>query len=116
MDLRSGAIRTASGPGSATVLRAAFTPDGRTIVTGDVEGGVTTWDVRELHALETLVGHGREVASFAVTGDGDTLFSASLDGGVFAWDLAGTRRLGRPFRAGSGDSEGASDDPSLVRS
>jgi WD40 repeat protein/DNA-binding SARP family transcriptional activator len=102
VDLRSGASRTASGPGSAAVLLAAFMPDGRTVVTGDSEGGVTTWDVRGAEAHESLVGHGREVASFAVSGDGDTLYSASLDRRVFAWDLGGARRLGRPFRAGVG--------------
>jgi WD40 repeat protein/DNA-binding SARP family transcriptional activator len=104
VDLRSGAIRTAPGPGSAALQLIAFTPDGRTAVTGDSEGGVTTWDVREAEAVETLVGHGREVSSFALTSDGDTLYSASLDRRVFTWDLGGTRRLGRRFRAGVGST------------
>ena len=82
----------------------AFTPDGRTAITGDVDGGVTSWDVRQAEAVETLAGHRREASSFAVTSDGHTLYSASLDRSVFAWDLAGARRLGRPFSAGSGSA------------
>jgi WD40 repeat protein/DNA-binding SARP family transcriptional activator len=104
LDLRSGAIRAAAGPGSAAVSRVAFTPDGRMAVTGDLEGGVTTWDVRRAEAVETLVGHRGEVSSFAVSGDGSTLYSAGLDRHLFAWDLGGTRRLGRPFSAGNGST------------
>ena len=55
-------------------------------------------------AVETLWGHAGRCGSFAVTGDGATLYSASVDRSVFAWDLEGARRLGRPFRAGSGNS------------
>ena len=40
----------------------AFTPDGRMAITGDFEGGVTTWDLRKAEAVETLAGHRREVA------------------------------------------------------
>jgi len=97
----------------------AFTPDSRTVVTGDFEGGITTWDVRKAEAFETLVGHGREVRSFAVSGDGVTLYSASLDRRVLAWDLGGARRLGRPFRAGVGTTAhtarcAMSDDGRLI--
>ena len=101
LDLRSGAIRTATGSRTAAIALIAFAPDGRTAVSGDIEGGVTRWDVRSAEPVETLVGHRAELSSFAFTSDGDTLYSASFDRSVFAWDLDGARRLGRPFRAGS---------------
>jgi len=104
LDLRSGEIRTASGPRGAAVERIAFTPNGRTVLTGDIEGDVIRWDVPRAEMEERLVGHAGPVRSFAVTPDGDTLYSGSLDRSVFVWDLAGAGRLGRPFRAGSGDN------------
>jgi WD40 repeat protein/DNA-binding SARP family transcriptional activator len=101
VDLRSGEARTAAGPRGAAVNTIAFTPDGRAVVTGDVDGQITRWDVRRAELVETFTGHAGAVRSFAVTSDGQTLYSGGLDRGVLAWDLAGARRLGRPFRAGS---------------
>jgi WD40 repeat protein len=104
LDLRSGALATAPGIASAAVHIIAFTPDVRTAVSGDFEGGVTRWDLRSAEAVETLLAHRREPRAFAVTTDGATLYSASLDRSVITWDLEGSRRLGRPFRAGSGST------------
>jgi WD40 repeat protein len=100
LDLRSGQLRTAAGPGDAPVERIAFSPDGRTFVTGDIEGGIIRWNAHRAEALETLAWHRGTVHAFAVTSDGGTLHSGSLDRSVIQWDLAGARRLGRPFRAG----------------
>jgi WD40 repeat protein/DNA-binding SARP family transcriptional activator len=99
--LGSGETRTAAGPHGAAVDTIAFTPDGRAVITGNVDGQITKWDVRRAEVDETFTGHAGAVRSFAVTSDGHTLYSGGLDRSVFAWDLAGTRRLGRPFRAGS---------------
>jgi len=102
VDLRSGKVRTGGGPKGARLVLATFTPDGDTVVTGDSEGGVTSWDVHTAESREELVGHQREVAEFAISGNGETLYSAGLDRRVIAWDLGGKQRLGRPFRAGAG--------------
>ena len=104
LDLRSGELRTASGPRGAPVERIAFAPDGRTFLTGDIEGGIIRWDVRRADAIETLPWHRGTVRGFAVSSDGATLYSGSLDRSVIEWDLAGSRRLGRPFRAGPVDN------------
>jgi WD40 repeat protein len=104
LDLRSGELRTASGPRGAPVERIAFSTDGRTFVTGDIEGGIIRWNVRRAEALETLAWHRGTVRAFAVASDGDTLYNGSLDRSVIEWDLAGARRLGRRFRAGPDDN------------
>ena len=104
LDLRSGELRTASGPRGAPVERIAFSPDGRTFVTGDIEGGIIRWNVRRAEALETLARHRGTVRGFAVSSDGDTLYSGSLDRSVIEWDLVGARTLGRPFTAGRDDN------------
>jgi WD40 repeat protein/DNA-binding SARP family transcriptional activator len=101
LDLRSGELRTASGPRDEPVERIAFTPDGRHVITASSNGDVNLWDVRRAEVIETLAGHASAVRSLAVADDGKTLYSAGSDGSIIVWDLAGSRRLGRPFRAGA---------------
>ena len=101
LDLRSGTLRIAAGPRDEPVERIVFTPDGRTVITANAGGAVNVWDARRAALVETLAGHAGAVRSLAVARDGDTLYSAGVDGSVFVWDLAGSRRLGRPFRAGA---------------
>ena len=45
LDLRSGAVRRFNGRHESPVLRLAFTPDDRTLVTTSEDGGVLVWDV-----------------------------------------------------------------------
>ena len=107
LDLSSGRLQTASGRHRAPVTEARFTPDGRTLVTTGEDGDVILWDVRQAAATETLSGHARSAFSPQIPADGTTLYTTSLDGTVLIWDLAGARRLGRPFTAGTRATAGA---------
>ncbi len=107
LDLRSGALRVASGPREDPVERIAFTPNGRTVITANADGAVNVWDVGSAAVVERLAGHAGAVRSLAVARDGRTLYSASIDGSIIVWDLAGARRLGRPFRAGGSNYRNA---------
>ena len=116
--LSSGRLETASGRHRAPVTEARFTPDGRRLVTTGEDGDVILWDVRQAAAAETLSGHSRSAFSPQIPDDGKTLFTTSLDGTVLIWDLAGDRRLGRPFTAGTPDNSAYSlnsDGRLLVR-
>jgi WD40 repeat protein/DNA-binding SARP family transcriptional activator len=104
LDLRSGHVRTASGRHRAAVNEAQFTPDGKTLVTVGEDGDAILWDVRQAAAAETLSGHTGSAFSPQIADGGKTLYTASLDGTVLIWDLSGSRRLGRRFTAGTGDS------------
>jgi WD40 repeat protein len=104
LDLRTGAVRTASGRHGGPVLAAQFTPDGRSLITAGEDREVIVWDVKQALPGETLSGHANGIQSLQVAHDGATLYTAGLDGAVFVWDLVGKRRLGRPFKAGAGDS------------
>lgn len=105
VDLRSGAVRATSIRHDAAVKAARFTSDGRRLVTAGEDRDIRVMELRESLPGETLSGHASGVADLQVTDDRRTLYSAGLDGTVIVWDLDGTRRLGRPFRLGSGDPD-----------
>jgi WD40 repeat protein len=52
-----------------------------------------------------MSGHSGAINDATVTRDGRTLYTTGADGTVLIWDLAGDRRLGRPFTAGTGDPD-----------
>jgi WD40 repeat protein/DNA-binding SARP family transcriptional activator len=105
LDLRSGELRTASGRHAGAVQSAVFTDDGRFLVTVGDDADAIIWDVRAARATETFRGHAGRVLAAAVDRHARTLYTAGLDGTVFAWDLAGDRRLGRTFQAGTGSGD-----------
>jgi WD40 repeat protein/DNA-binding SARP family transcriptional activator len=101
LDLRSGRVRRFTGGEPTGVLRLAFTPDRRTLVTSHDDGRLLVWDVARGTLREPLSGHGRTyVWGLQISADGRTLYSAGDDSRAFVWDLAGDRRLIRPFDAG----------------
>jgi WD40 repeat protein len=100
VDLRSGAVRSASGRHQGAVTAARFTPDGRSLVTASDDGDAILWNVRTGAPVETLHGHANGIAALQLSPDGRTLYTAGLDGAVLVWDLTGTQRLGRPIGTG----------------
>ena len=102
LDLRTGAVRIASGRHEYHVGAAQFTPDGRTLITGAEDDKVIVWDVRQAVAVETLSGHASGVELLRIAQDGQTVYTASLDGAVFIWDRVGTKRFARLFKASPG--------------
>ncbi|WP_405982069.1 WD40 repeat domain-containing protein [Streptomyces sp. NBC_00158] len=71
----------------------AFSPDGKLLATGDIDGHVMLWDVTALRAPgRRLSGHTGPVHDLAFSPQGHRLASASEDGTVQLWDPA----TGRP--------------------
>src|SRR5262249_33544958 len=64
----------------------AFSPDGRRLATGSLEGLITVWDVATWRVLRTLTGHTSGVSSVAFSPDGTRLASSSLGGVIKVWD------------------------------
>ncbi|MGZ8630765.1 MAG: nSTAND1 domain-containing NTPase, partial [Actinomycetota bacterium] len=97
VDLPSGTVRTASSgvPGNPDWL--LFSPDGDTLVSTNLDGTVTLWDVGSAVPFDTLRGHSNSVQQPVFSSDGETLYTVSHDGTAIAWDLTGDRSLGRPF-------------------
>ena len=124
LDPASGRVRTMTGGrpdgrlhsspidgADRAIWAAAFSPDGRTLATGDGQGNVIVWDVSEGRAIETLEGHDGAITGVAFGPDGRTLYTASAEGAdatARIWDVAGYRRLARPFRTTSVNDPGGS--------
>lgn len=70
-----------------------FTPDGRFLVHGTVEGLIYIWDMRDLKLAGILEGHEGEIKSLEFSHSGTRLLSSSADGNAYIWDAATFERL-----------------------
>jgi WD40 repeat protein len=82
------------------VVSLAFSPDGRTLVSGSRDSTIKLWDVTTGQELRALKGHPGRVNSVALSPDGKTLlsggaasFGAAGGGQVMLWDTATGREL-----------------------
>jgi serine/threonine protein kinase/WD40 repeat protein/tetratricopeptide (TPR) repeat protein len=66
---------------------AAFSRDGKYLLTGDGGGNVAVWDMAEGTVMRKLRGHESEVVSIVMSPDGKTCFTASLDSSIVKWDM-----------------------------
>jgi WD40 repeat protein/DNA-binding SARP family transcriptional activator len=99
VDLASGHVRTATGYIGGRPTWLLFNRDGDTVVSTNLDGTVTLWDVGSATPRETLRGHTGSVQQPVFSPDGgETLYTVSHDGTAIAWDMTGERRLGRAFR------------------
>jgi WD40 repeat protein len=72
-------LRTLEGH-SAPVNSTAFSPDGKTLVTGSHDRTARLWDAGSGRLLLKLEGHSDAVGSVAFSPDGNTVLTASADG------------------------------------
>jgi WD40 repeat protein/DNA-binding SARP family transcriptional activator len=94
---------------TASVLSAAWSPDGKQIVSCGDDHRVLRWDATTLLPIDVYTGHSGRVLSCVFSPDQRTIFSASLDGAVLAWDTTATRGLAttvRPADPGAGYDQG----------
>ena len=84
-----------------------FSPDGRSLVYGDRQGRVWTFDTKTWKPRgRPLLAHGPLVAA-DLSPDGRLLAATSVDGTARLWDLASARPIGAPLPGASGDMVGA---------
>ena len=68
------------------VTTAAFSPDGKRILTGDGENELKIWDTDNGDEVRTLRGHSETVTSAAYSPSGKQIVSASWDDTLRLWD------------------------------
>jgi WD40 repeat protein/tRNA A-37 threonylcarbamoyl transferase component Bud32/tetratricopeptide (TPR) repeat protein len=79
----------------------AFSPDGKTIVTGGSDGMARLWDAASGQPLGPPMRHGSWVWNVAFSPDGTTILTGCHDGTARLWDAASRQPLGPPMRHGS---------------
>ena len=76
-----------------TIKSAAFSPDGRTIVTASMDKTARLWDATTGQETAVLRGHEDVVTSAAYSRDGKTVVTASEDKTARLWDVATGREI-----------------------
>jgi WD40 repeat protein/DNA-binding SARP family transcriptional activator len=96
VELPSRRVHRLAGKHDGEVSAMKFSGDGRSLVSGDSNGGLIAWDVERRVLRERLEGHAAEVSTLVITPDGRTAITAGQnDGKVAFWDLDDSRRLVR---------------------
>ncbi len=103
VDVRTGDVVTAFAGFAGSPNSLLFSRDGKTVVSANLDGTVTLWDVGSVWDLgsaaprETLRGHSNAVVQSVFSSNGETLYTVSGDGTVIAWDFTDKRGFKRPF-------------------
>jgi WD40 repeat protein len=85
------------------VWSAAFSPDGRRIVTASENKTVRLWKVETGEPIgEPLKGHANSVFSAAFSPDGKRIVTASADETVRLWDSETGKQIGEPLKGHKG--------------
>jgi hypothetical protein len=79
------------------VMSVAWSPDGKTIVSGGYDGKVRLWDTSGNPIGQPFKGHKDGVYSAVFSPDGKTIVSGSRDNTIRLWDTSGNP-IGKPFK------------------
>jgi WD40 repeat protein len=86
-----GLIKLLQGP-TGGIMCIAFSPDSKTLVSGDMNHMIRLWDVRTGQQLQELAGSSEGVYYVGFSSDGKQLMSAATDYFISEWDLTTGQR------------------------
>ena len=76
---------------------AAFSPDGRTAITGGWDRTARLWDVASGRSMARPLRHDGQLRALALSPDGQTVLTGSYDKTAQLWDRATGRPIGPSF-------------------
>jgi hypothetical protein len=76
-----------------------FSPDGRRVASGHLDGSIHVWEVRGSEEVSGTLKHDQAICGLVFSLDGHTLTTASKDGVIKFWDLKALQE-GRPRHGG----------------
>jgi hypothetical protein len=80
--------------GGGTILRLAFSVDGKTLATAASNDGlVRLWDVSTGQELRTFGGQSQQIPTFAFSPEGQTLATGDPAGPIHLWDLGSGKEI-----------------------
>ena len=85
-------VQKAHPEGADTIV---FSPNGRFLVTGGIDGVVRLWNATDLRAVDAFYGHNAPVIGLAYSPSGELLATGSHDRTIRLWDLRTRRELHR---------------------
>jgi tetratricopeptide (TPR) repeat protein len=80
------------------VLAVAFSPDGKTVLTGSADNNARLWSAATGKALLPPLRHLGAVSAVAFSPDGQTVLTGSTDRTARLWSAVGGKALGPPLR------------------
>jgi WD40 repeat protein/serine/threonine protein kinase len=87
---------------AAKTSAVAFSPNGRTLASGDDEGMILVRDALNWEILQRLPGHIAQITALAWSPGSERLASSSRDGSVRLWELEGARDSTTPLKGHRG--------------
>jgi RNA polymerase sigma factor (sigma-70 family) len=79
------------GTAETSINSVTFSPDGRTLATGDFKGNLHLWEVATGKRRHVFVGHESGVWPLAFSPDGRLLAAADAEGPVYVWEVVRSR-------------------------
>lgn len=80
------------------VNAAAFSPDGKLLVTGEGRGHMTIWDSKSLRPERQVTGHSARIMNVFFSQDSSRIVSCSEDSKVWVWDSTTGALIQGPFK------------------
>ena len=84
---RLGVLASKENGHKAEIVSMAFSDDGRYVATGDVQGMVVLWNMKDRSVVRRIKAHTGEVNHLVFIPGHDELASAGVDGAVMLWSL-----------------------------